>query len=123
MSSLIGIVLHFRINAFAVLGDIKQVFRQIDVPTTDEDVLWFMWRDNGKHPVEDYIMNVYLFGNKDSSCCCQLALKKAVPEKSCKYPQIVSDAILEHFYVGDYFDSFVKSNKYHVQNSRTIIMT
>ena len=32
-------------------------------------------------------------------------------EKGCKYPQRVSDAILEHSYVGDYLDSFVSEQE------------
>ena len=32
-------------------------------------------------------------------------------EKGCKYPQRVSDAILEHFYADDYLDSFVSEQE------------
>ena len=76
LSNLIGIILHFRINEFAVMGDIVQMFHQVNVPTTDRDVLQFLWRDNVKHPTEDYIMNVNIFGKKDSPCCSQWALKQ-----------------------------------------------
>ena len=70
-----------------------------------------MWRDNAEHPIEDYIMNVHLFGKKDSPCCSQWALKQTVLEKDCNYPQRVSDAILEHFFVEDYLDSFVSEQE------------
>ena len=46
LSSLIGIILRFRINEFAVMGDIEQMFHQVNVPTTDRDALRFLWRDN-----------------------------------------------------------------------------
>ena len=75
------------------------------------DALRFLWRDNVEHPIEDYIMNVHLFGKKDLPCCNQWALKQAVLEKGYKYPQSVSDAILEHFYVVDYLDSFVSEQE------------
>ena len=61
LSSLI-IILRFRMNEFAVMADIKQMFHQVNVPTTDKDALQFLWRDNVKHPIEDNIMNVHLFG-------------------------------------------------------------
>ena len=32
-------------------------------------------------------------------------------QKGCKYPQRVSDAILEHFYVDNYLDSFVSEQE------------
>ena len=111
LSSLIGIILRFRINEFAVMGDIEQMFHQVNVPTTDRDALRFLWRDNVEHIIEDYIMNVHLFGKKDLPCCSQWTLKQTVLEKGCKYPQRVSDAILEHFYVDDYLDSFVSEQE------------
>ena len=111
LSSFIGIILHFRINEFAVMGSMEQMFHQVNVPTTDKDALRFLWRDNVKHPIEDYIMNVHLFGNKDSPCCSQSALKQTVLQKDCKYSQRVSDAILEHFYVDDYLDPFVSEQE------------
>ena len=60
LSSLIGIILRFRMNEFTVIGDIEQMFHQVNVPTTDKDALRFLWRDNVKHPIEDYIMFIYL---------------------------------------------------------------
>ena len=68
-------------------------------------------RENVEHPIEDYIMHVHLFRKKDSPYCSQWALKQTVLEKGCKYPQRVSDAILEHFYVDDYLDSFVSEQE------------
>ena len=41
LSSLIGIILRFRINEFAVIRDIDQMFHQVNVPTTDRDPLRF----------------------------------------------------------------------------------
>ena len=57
LSSLIGIILRFRINEFAVMGDIEQMFHQVNVPTTDRDALRFLWRNNAEHPIEDYIIS------------------------------------------------------------------
>ena len=99
--SLTGIILHFRINKYAVMENIVEMFHQVNVPATDRDALQFLWRDNVEHPIEDYIMNVHLFGKKDSPCCSQWALKQTVLEKGCKYPQRIRDAILEHFCVED----------------------
>ena len=64
-----------------------------------------------KHPIEDYIMNVHLFGKKDSPCCGQWTLKQTVLEKGCKYPQRVSDAVLENFYIDEHLNSFVSEQE------------
>ena len=111
LSSFTGIILCFRINKFAVMGDIEQMFHQVNVPTTDRDALRFLWRDNVEHIIEDYIMNVHLFGKKDLPCCSQWTLKQTVLEKGCKYPQRVSDTILENFYVDNFLDSFVSEQE------------
>ena len=56
-------------NEFAVMGDIEQMFHQVNVPAIDRDTLEFSLRDNVKQSVEDYVMNVHLFGKKDSPFC------------------------------------------------------
>ena len=111
LSSLIGIILPFRINEFAVMGHTEQMFHQVYVLTTDRDALRFLWRGDVEHPVEDYNMNVHLFGKKSLPCCSQWTLKQRVLEKGCNYPQRVRDAILEHFYVDDYLDSFISEQE------------
>ena len=40
-NSLIGIILRSRINELAVMGDIEQMFLQVNVPTTDRDASQF----------------------------------------------------------------------------------
>ena len=75
LSSLIEI-LRYRINEFAVMGDIEQMLHQVNVTTTDRDALRFLWRDNVEYPVEDYIMNVHLFWKKDSLCLANEFLNK-----------------------------------------------
>ena len=46
LSSLIGIILRFKINEFAVMGNIEQMLYQVNVPATDRDAFRFLWRDN-----------------------------------------------------------------------------
>ena len=49
LSSLIGIILRFRMNEFAVIGETEQMFHQVNVPTTDKGALQFLWRaSNGR---------------------------------------------------------------------------
>ena len=90
------------------MGDIEQIFHQVNVPATDRDALEFLLRDNVKHSVEDYVKNGHLFGKKYSPFCSRKALKLTVLEKGCKCSQRVSDAsLVMDFYVDDYLDLFV----------------
>ena len=73
LSSLIGVILRLQLWETFNRSSIRDVFQ-------------FLWRDNVKHPLEDYIMNAYLFGKEDSLCCSQWVLKQIVLEKGCKYP-------------------------------------
>ena len=42
LSSFIGIILRLRINEFAVMGNIEQMFHQVNVPTTDKCFAFFV---------------------------------------------------------------------------------
>ena len=76
LNNLVGILTRFRMGCYAVMADIEQMFHQVFVENKDRDVLCFLWRDNYIDPIEDYGMNVHLFGKVDSQCKVNWTIKK-----------------------------------------------
>ena len=75
LNNLVGVLTRFRIGRYAIMGNIEQIFHQILVENKDRDVLRFLWRDNYIDPIEDYHINVHLFGNVDSLCIANWTIK------------------------------------------------
>ena len=46
-SSLIGVILRFRVNSVAVAADIKRMFHQVFVSPEDRGALCYLWWPNG----------------------------------------------------------------------------
>ena len=61
LSKLISILIKFRKEKFAVMGDIKEMYHQIFVSPKDRDALRFVWRKFSTNPIEDYRMIVHIF--------------------------------------------------------------
>ena len=78
LNNLIGILLQFRNNKIAFLGDGKAMFYQVKVKPSDRNALRFLWADS---PFEDqakmdtYQMLVHIFGATDSPCCANFAVQ------------------------------------------------
>jgi hypothetical protein len=101
-NKLMGVLLRFREESVAVMGDIEAM-----VPPNDQDCLRFFWWPEGnvdEKPVV-YKMNVHLFGAVSSPSCCNLALHKTAENNRYEFGDEVSDAILKNFYVDDFLKS------------------
>ena len=58
LNNLVGVLLKFRKRQFAIIGDITQMFYQVQVLPTDRDALRFLWRfskdsDDDLHNIRD----------------------------------------------------------------------
>ena len=111
LNNLIGILIRFRVGKYAVIGDIEAMFHQIFVQKKDRDALRFLWRNDSSEPVEDYRMNVHLFGKVDSPCIANWTLKRTATDQLEFYDQSSIDAICDDFYMDDYLKSFQTSNE------------
>lgn len=63
-SSLLGVLVRFRQEPIAIMGDIQSIFYQVKLAEEDKDFLRFLWWPDGKVSQEtvEYQMTVYLFG-------------------------------------------------------------
>ena len=82
LNNLVGVLTRFRMGRYAVMSNIEQMFLQILVENKDRDVLRFLWRDNYIYPIEDYRMNVHLFGKVNSPCIANRTIRKIAADQS-----------------------------------------
>ena len=72
LNKLIGILLRFRREPYAVISDTEEMYHQIKVAENDQDALRFVWRDNTDKKIVDHMMKVNIFGKVDSPLHCKL---------------------------------------------------
>ena len=107
-SNLLGVLLRFRLEEVAVIGDVECMFYQVKVSPADRDLLRFFWWPNGNLDLPPKIcrMKVHLFGASSSPSCANYALQQVVHDNSEYFRPEVSTSILHNFYVDDLLCSF-----------------
>ena len=104
---LLGVLLRFRQNRVPIMGDLEQMFFQINVPEKQRSLLRFLWWPDGditKDP-EEYEMCVHLFGAVSSPSVAGYALRKTATDNAHVYGDAAANAILRNFYVDDFLKS------------------
>ena len=109
---LIGVLLRFRQESVAIMGDIESMFYQVAVPQEQRNYLRFYWWPNGdlsQKPIP-YRMKVHLFGAVSSPSCANYALRLTALSNSHEDNAVATETILRNFYVDDCLKS-VKSTE------------
>ena len=112
-STLMGVILRFRVDDVAVTADIKRMFHQVLVAPEDRGALCYLWWPNGdlsKGP-KTYQMLVHIFGAKSSPSVARYALRKTAKDNEKDFSQEAVDAVLKDFYVDDLLKSFADSER------------
>ena len=107
-SSLIGVILRFRVNSVAVAADVRRMFHQEFVSPEDRGALCYLWFPDGdltKDP-KTYQMLVHIFGATSSPSVCGYALRKTATDNTEDFPRETVHAIMQDFYVDDLLKSF-----------------
>ena len=119
LNKLLGILLRFRQDRFAFIGDIKKMFHSIDIPVYDQMTHLFLWRDmeTEKDP-ETYAMTAVNMGDKPAAAIAQTALKMTAEEAMQEHPE-ASKIILENSYMDD-IPASVASREEGLQRMREI---
>ena len=81
LNNLVLIVIRFPLEQFAVTSDIEQMFHQVRVRQEDRHALRFLWQENPSDYIDNYKINVHLFGKTDSSCVVNFVIKKIAKDK------------------------------------------
>jgi hypothetical protein len=112
-SSLVGVLLRFRVRRIAVVGDIKRMFHQVYVPDEERPVLRYLWWQSLDFSEEPAVfeMLVHLFGATSSPSVCGYALRKTASDNEGKYSPSAQNAVKKNFYVDDFVASFDDVNE------------
>ncbi len=105
LNDLFGVLLRFRENQAAVLGDISKMYHRILIPEVDQQVHRFLWRnlDIERDP-DTYVKTVLTFGDKPAPAMAQIALRKTAEESEDIYPN-ATQVLKENTYMDDICDS------------------
>ena len=102
-NSLVGVLLRFRQAAEAFTADIESMFYQVRVPSDQRDFLRFLWRPEGNlsNEIEEYQMNVHIFGAVSSPSCANFCLKQAADDSEIDIGTETCNMVRKNFYVDD----------------------
>ena len=120
-SSLLGVILRFRVGRVAVVADVKRMFHQVFVPKDERKFLRYLWwpdLDFSKEP-KVYEMQVHLFGATSSPSVCSYALRKTADDNSSDFSDSAVDSVWKDFYVDDFVKAFPDESE-AIETSREV---
>lgn len=102
-SSLLGVLVRFRKELVAFMGDIKAMFHQVRVPEEDRYLLRCLWWLDGDitKKLLAYRMTVHLFGAVSLPSCASYALRKTADDNQLDFMHEATKAVKQNFYVDD----------------------
>ena len=105
LNDLFGIVLRFRENEVAFIGDISKMYHRIRIPEADQHVHRFLWRNlRTDRETDVYVKTVLTFGDKPAPAMAQIALRKTADEAKEAFPE-AAQVLKKNTYMDDICDS------------------
>ena len=103
-NNLLGVLVKFRQEITAIIGDIESMFYQVRVCKEDVDYLRFLWWPEGdfERVPKVYRMLVHIFGATSSPACANVALRQTAVDNVGEARKEVCDAVNHNFYVDDF---------------------
>ena len=105
LNTLIGILIRFRENYIAIVGDVSKMFHSIKIPLQDQMTHLFLWRnlETNREP-DTYAMTAVNMGDRPSATIAITALKKTAEMSETEYP-IACKAIKNNSYMDDIIET------------------
>ena len=102
-NSLLGTVLRFRRDRYAVTADIKGMFYNIRIPEADRDFMRFLWFQDGNpdNPIVEYRLTHQVPGLTDSPSNACFALRQLAEDNPAGVSEATCTAMRENFYMDD----------------------
>ena len=85
-SSLVDVLLLFRLNRIAVTADISKMYRAVELTLPDRDLHRFVWRSHPSERLRDYRMTRLTFGVSASSFAANMSIQQNAIDFADKYP-------------------------------------
>ena len=101
LNNMLGILLRFRQERFAFIGDISKMFHSISIPLEDQMMHLFLWRNLQPElkPIT-YAMTAVNMGDRPASAIAQTALRETALEAKEEFPD-ASNIIIRNSYMDD----------------------
>ena len=99
-SSLIDVLLRFRLHQIALTADVSKMYRAIELVDSDRDLHRFVWRSDPDNPLQDYRMTRVIFGVSASSFAANMSVKRSALDHTVEFPK-AANAVETAFYVDD----------------------
>ena len=111
LNDLLGILIRFRENRIALIGDIKKMYHTVKTKTIEQQTHRFLWRDmNTETQPDTYVIQRVSFGDKPSGAIATVALRKTAEMGQDKYPK-AAHVIKENTYMDDIIESVSDKEK------------
>ena len=88
LNNLLGVLMGFREERVAFVGDISKMFHSIEIPIIDQMTHQFLWRDldTSKEP-DTYLMTAVNMGDRPSVTIAIVALRKTAEMSMAEFPK------------------------------------
>ena len=111
LNNMMGVLLRFREELFAMVGDISKMFHSIKLTTKAQMMQLFLWRDlNLYQAVDTYAIMVVNFGCKPSGAIAITVLHKTAEMCNGEYPD-ASSVIVKSSYMDDILTGAESTNE------------
>ena len=101
LNQLVGVLLRFRQERVAFIGDVRKMYYSIDIPHKDQMMHLFLWRNcDPNEPVSTYAVTTVNMGDKPSATIAQVALRRTAEMAKAQFPE-ASKIIVENSYMDD----------------------
>uniref|UniRef100_A0A6M2DPC6 Putative bel12 ag transposon polyprotein n=1 Tax=Xenopsylla cheopis TaxID=163159 RepID=A0A6M2DPC6_XENCH len=94
------ILLNFRYGKIALIGDIKQMYRNIWIRDQDKRFQKILWRFSQKDPIGIYELNTVTFGITSSPFHALRTVKQLAQDECSRYP-LITKTIYNDIYIDD----------------------
>nr|XP_058940528.1 uncharacterized protein LOC131768833 [Pocillopora verrucosa] len=105
LNSLIGILIRFRENEIAFIGDVRKMYHTVYTKELDQHTHRFLWRnmDTTRQP-DTYVIQRVSFGDKPSGGIATVVMRKTAEFGHQEFPE-ATKTIINNSYMDDIIDS------------------